>query len=68
MGADPITARGGGSWNQAKLWRKLLKKLMNECKNVYGKQKRLKFQYDAVSYSQNFDEGGHKDEYPRRQI
>ncbi|KAF3620989.1 putative ADP-ribosylation factor GTPase-activating protein AGD11-like [Capsicum annuum] len=62
--------RGGSSWYRAKLWRKLLKKLVNEGKNVYGnKQKTLKFQYDAYSYAQNFDEGGREDEYyPRRQI
>ncbi|OIT30890.1 hypothetical protein A4A49_37706 [Nicotiana attenuata] len=59
--------RGGGSWNRAKLWRKLLKKLVKEGKNVYYGKKTLKFQYDAVSYSQNFDEGVHKDDFPRRQ-
>ncbi|CAN4083117.1 unnamed protein product [Withania somnifera] len=60
--------RGGGSRNRAKIWRKLLKKLVNEGKNVYGNNKTLKFQYDVVSYLQNFDEGGHKDEHPRLQI
>ncbi|KAG5623715.1 hypothetical protein H5410_008933 [Solanum commersonii] len=61
---------GGGSRNSVKLWRKLLKKLVNEGKKniMYGKQKSLKFQYDVVSYSLNFDEGGLTDEYPRRQI
>lgn len=61
--------RGGSSWNSAKLWRKLLKKLVNEGKkNMYGKHKTLKFQYDVVSYSQNFDDGEFRDEYPQRQI
>ncbi|CAN4123636.1 unnamed protein product [Withania somnifera] len=45
-------------------WRKLLKKLVNEGKNVYGK-KILRFHYDAVSYSQNFDEGCNTDLPPR---
>ncbi|OIT08926.1 hypothetical protein A4A49_44291 [Nicotiana attenuata] len=53
--------RGGDSCAR-RSWRKLLKKLVNEGKNVYGK-KTLKFHYDAVSYSQNFDEGCNKDDY-----
>ncbi|TMW99377.1 hypothetical protein EJD97_002679 [Solanum chilense] len=64
------TLTSGGSRNPVKLWRKLLKKLVNEGKKniMYGKQKSIKFQYDVVSYSLNFDEGGLKDEYPPRQI
>ena len=32
-------------------------------KSIYGSSKPLIFQYDAVSYSLNFDEGTHDDEY-----
>ncbi|KAH0696503.1 hypothetical protein KY290_013874 [Solanum tuberosum] len=53
--------RDSGSCRRS--WRKLLKKLVNEGKNVYGK-KTLTFHYDAVSYSQNFDEGCNTDDYP----
>ncbi|KAK4347919.1 hypothetical protein RND71_034258 [Anisodus tanguticus] len=55
--------RDSGSYRRS--WRKLLKKLVNEGKNVYGK-KTLTFHYDAVSYSQNFDEGCNKDDFPPR--
>ncbi|KZV48906.1 hypothetical protein F511_09694 [Dorcoceras hygrometricum] len=34
------------------LLRKLLRKI-----GIYGGRKRITFQYDAVSYSQNFDDG-----------
>ncbi|XP_060194922.1 uncharacterized protein LOC132624112 [Lycium barbarum] len=57
--------RRGGRGSYGKTWRKMLKKLVNEGKNVYGK-KTLMFHYDAVSYSQNFDEGCNKDDYPIR--
>ncbi|KAL2241460.1 UNVERIFIED_CONTAM: hypothetical protein Sindi_0787200 [Sesamum indicum] len=43
--------------------RKLLRKIVNESKSIYfGPTKPLSFQYDAVSYSQNFDDGCHKDD------
>ncbi|PIN21396.1 hypothetical protein CDL12_05899 [Handroanthus impetiginosus] len=47
--------------------RRLLRKIVNESKiSIYGTSKPITFQYDAVSYSQNFDEGCHRDdEYPR---
>ena len=32
-------------------------------KSIYGSSKPLIFQYDAVSYSLNFDEGNHDDDY-----
>ncbi|KAG8384183.1 hypothetical protein BUALT_Bualt04G0091600 [Buddleja alternifolia] len=42
--------------------RRLLRKIVNESKiGIYGPAKRLSFQYDAVSYSQNFDDGSHRD-------
>ncbi|KZV48907.1 hypothetical protein F511_09695 [Dorcoceras hygrometricum] len=34
----------------------LLRKLLREI-GIYGGRKRITFQYDAVSYSQNFDDG-----------
>ncbi|KAG8373800.1 hypothetical protein BUALT_Bualt11G0062800 [Buddleja alternifolia] len=42
--------------------RKLLRKIVNESKSIYGPPKPVSFQYDAVSYSQNFDEGCHRDD------
>ncbi|KAL8472740.1 hypothetical protein ACS0TY_029824 [Phlomoides rotata] len=48
--------------------RKLIRKIVTEGKSIYGQAKPLTFQYDAVSYSQNFDDGYHRDdEYARRQ-
>ncbi|KAF7829257.1 uncharacterized protein G2W53_020421 [Senna tora] len=38
-------------------WRNLLKRLMREGKTVCGSKPHLSFQYDPVSYSQNFDDG-----------
>ncbi|KAB1202006.1 hypothetical protein CJ030_MR8G019280 [Morella rubra] len=38
--------------------RNLLRRLVRDSKNFYG-SKPLSFHYDAVSYSQNFDEGSH---------
>ncbi|KAL7605865.1 hypothetical protein Lser_V15G19880 [Lactuca serriola] len=48
--------------------RRKLKKLMNKVveeskKSIYGSSKPLVFHYDAVSYSQNFDEGNHGDDF-----
>ncbi|KAK1433195.1 hypothetical protein QVD17_10103 [Tagetes erecta] len=41
-------------------WKKLMKKMVEESKkSIYGSSKPLVFTYDAVSYSQNFDEGNH---------
>ena len=42
-------------------WRKMIKRLVREGKSIYV-SKPSTFQYDAVSYSQNFDEGGHHNE------
>ncbi|XWS41683.1 hypothetical protein CRYUN_Cryun17cG0103600 [Craigia yunnanensis] len=43
-------------------WRNLLRRLVRDGKSsIYG-SKPLSFQYDAVSYSQNFDEGCHHEE------
>ncbi|KVH92387.1 hypothetical protein Ccrd_005570 [Cynara cardunculus var. scolymus] len=52
------------SVRRSQKWRKLLKKVVKESKkSIYGSSKPLMFQYDAVSYSLNFDEGNHGDEY-----
>ncbi|KAJ9562177.1 hypothetical protein OSB04_007337 [Centaurea solstitialis] len=50
--------------HRSRKWRKMLKKVVKESKkNIFGSSKPLKFGYDAVSYSLNFDEGNHSDEY-----
>ncbi|TYI54178.1 hypothetical protein E1A91_D11G057100v1 [Gossypium mustelinum] len=41
-----------GSEKRRQRWRNLLR-------SIYGSSKPLSFHYDAVSYSQNFDEGFH---------
>ncbi|KAH7520395.1 hypothetical protein FEM48_Zijuj08G0139400 [Ziziphus jujuba var. spinosa] len=46
-------------------WRNFLKRLVRDSKTIYG-SKPTSFKYDAVSYSQNFDEGFHSDQEPRR--
>nr|GMC59997.1 DNA polymerase zeta catalytic subunit like [Ipomoea batatas] len=48
-------------------WGKIIKKLVNDGKIMCrSKPLTTSFQYDAVSYSQNFDEGRRDDEFPRR--
>ncbi|RDY02509.1 hypothetical protein CR513_14019, partial [Mucuna pruriens] len=42
-------------------WRNILRRFMRERKTLC-RSKPLSFQYDPVSYSQNFDEGCHLDE------
>ncbi|KAJ9564444.1 hypothetical protein OSB04_000410 [Centaurea solstitialis] len=46
-------------------WRKLINKVFRDSKKsiVYGSPKPLTFRYDAVSYSQNFDDGNHRCEF-----
>ncbi|KAJ0535019.1 hypothetical protein HanIR_Chr09g0426151 [Helianthus annuus] len=45
-------------------WKKMMKKVIKGSrKTIYGSSKPLNFQYDAVSYSLNFDEGNHSDYY-----
>nr|KAJ0209756.1 hypothetical protein LSAT_V11C400218060 [Lactuca sativa] len=49
---------------RSRSWRKLMKKVIEGSKkSIYGSSKPLIFQYDAVSYSLNFDEGNRDDEY-----
>ncbi|KAK9284281.1 hypothetical protein L1049_023451 [Liquidambar formosana] len=55
----------GGNNRSRRSWRKLLKRIIREGKSIYG-SKPLTFHYDAVSYSQNFDDGSHDEEYGRR--
>ncbi|PWA78939.1 hypothetical protein CTI12_AA210710 [Artemisia annua] len=49
----------------SRMWRKLINKVIQESKkSLYGSTpKTLTFRYDAVSYSQNFDEGDNRREY-----
>ncbi|KAH6759925.1 hypothetical protein C2S52_009644 [Perilla frutescens var. hirtella] len=43
--------------------RRLIRRIVSESKSLYGTQgKPLTFQYDAISYSQNFDDGCHRDD------
>ncbi|PWA53348.1 hypothetical protein CTI12_AA445490 [Artemisia annua] len=45
-------------------WRKLMNKVVKESKkNIYRSSKPVTFKYDAVSYSQNFDDGNNHEEY-----
>ncbi|CAA0839667.1 Unknown protein [Striga hermonthica] len=48
--------------HRARSLRKLLRKIVTESRNIYRPPKPITFKYDAVSYSQNFDEGCHRDE------
>ncbi|KAL4568838.1 hypothetical protein LXL04_024455 [Taraxacum kok-saghyz] len=59
---------GGTHSSDSDRWRRKLRKLISTVireskKSVYGSPKPLTFRYDAVSYSQNFDEGTHRCEY-----
>ncbi|GKC05288.1 hypothetical protein Tco_0996898 [Tanacetum coccineum] len=55
---------GRASRNRSMKWKKLMKKLVQESKkSIYGFSKPFVYRYDAVSYSLNFDEGNHTDEY-----
>ncbi|KAJ9177464.1 hypothetical protein P3X46_012680 [Hevea brasiliensis] len=48
-------------------WRYLIRRLVRDGKNSLYGSKPSSFHYDAVSYSQNFDEGCHYEEsYPSR--
>ncbi|KAF8370032.1 hypothetical protein HHK36_031930 [Tetracentron sinense] len=53
-----------GGTNRSRRWRNLLRRLVRESKSIYG-SKPLTFHYDAVSYSQNFDDGCHNEESSR---
>ncbi|KAK2427880.1 hypothetical protein QL285_026435 [Trifolium repens] len=46
-------------------WRNLLRKFLRDRK-ILCRHKQISFQYDPISYSQNFDEGIQLDEEPRR--
>nr|DAD40874.1 TPA_asm: hypothetical protein HUJ06_015197 [Nelumbo nucifera] len=49
------------STSRSQKWRNLLRRLVRESKSIY-RSKPLTFHYDAVSYSQNFDDGFRNDE------
>ncbi|KAJ4714603.1 DNA polymerase zeta catalytic subunit like [Melia azedarach] len=53
-----------GSNKRGRRWRNFLRRLVRDGKSMYG-SKHLSFHYDAVSYSQNFDEGCHYEESGR---
>ncbi|CAO2828709.1 unnamed protein product [Amaranthus hypochondriacus] len=64
--------RGGGNNRSRRLWRKLLWRLMRESNNCINNNNKVRsptltFKYDAISYSQNFDEGFHTQDYPYHQ-
>ncbi|KAK8673874.1 hypothetical protein V6N13_112183 [Hibiscus sabdariffa] len=50
------------SSDKRRRWRNLLMRLVRDGKNSMYGSKPLSFHYDAVSYSQNFDEGCHREE------
>lgn len=57
----------GGDKRTRRRWRNLLRRLVKDGKtSLYGSKPPLSFHYDAVSYSQNFDEGCHRDESAHR--
>nr|KJB44029.1 hypothetical protein B456_007G230900 [Gossypium raimondii] len=57
----------GGDNRTRRRWRNLLRRLVKDGKtSLYGSKRPLSFHYDAVSYSQNFDEGCHRDESAHR--
>ncbi|KAK6258745.1 hypothetical protein SCA6_013219 [Theobroma cacao] len=57
-----IHYRSSSSDKTRRRWRNLLRRLVRDGKSsIYG-SKPLSFHYDAVSYSQNFDDGCHHDE------
>ncbi|PSS21187.1 DNA polymerase zeta catalytic subunit like [Actinidia chinensis var. chinensis] len=58
-----IRLSSNSTGNKSRKWQKLIKRLVRESKSIYGYNKPPTFQYDAISYSQNFDEGCHKEEY-----
>ncbi|KAL2940341.1 putative formate dehydrogenase YrhE [Bienertia sinuspersici] len=74
----PAPTKGGernGESRSRRLWRRMIYRVVREsnkcfyrCNNNNNNNKlrnnpHLTFQYDAVSYSQNFDEGCHTDDY-----
>ncbi|KAI3768193.1 hypothetical protein L2E82_18668 [Cichorium intybus] len=61
---EDCTQINSSSRHRSRKWRKLMKKVVEGSKKtIYGSSKPLIFRYDAVSYSLNFDEGTHGDEY-----
>ncbi|KAL7607550.1 hypothetical protein Lser_V15G19877 [Lactuca serriola] len=61
---EDCTRINSGSVQSSRNWRKLMKKVIEGSKkSIYGSSKPFIFQYDAVSYSLNFDEGNQDDEY-----
>lgn len=58
-----IQTTAGDKCQRSRRLRKLIRKIVSESKSsIYGQAKPLTFQYDAVSYSQNFDDGCHRDD------
>ncbi|KAH7851478.1 hypothetical protein Vadar_012207 [Vaccinium darrowii] len=55
-----------GDTGPRRRWQRIIKKIVRESKSIYGSTKPpTTFQYDAVSYSQNFDDGCHREEFNR---
>ncbi|KAL8251639.1 hypothetical protein R6Q59_035332 [Mikania micrantha] len=58
-----ISSGTRGSNRRSLRWKKLMKKMIDDSrKSIYGASKPVIFRYDAVSYSQNFDEGNRSDD------
>ncbi|KAL4582412.1 hypothetical protein LXL04_006961 [Taraxacum kok-saghyz] len=61
---EESTQKNSSSVRRSRKWRKLMKKVIEGSKrSIYGSSKPLIFVYDAFSYSLNFDEGNHDEEY-----
>ncbi|KAI6699464.1 hypothetical protein NL676_013788 [Syzygium grande] len=57
-----LRSRDNRGRRSTRKWRDLLKRIVADGKCIY-RPKRVSFHYDAVSYSQNFDEGRWRCEY-----
>nr|GEY80496.1 hypothetical protein [Tanacetum cinerariifolium] len=59
-----VYSRVSSKERRSKKWKKMLKKLVQESKkSLYGFFKPIVYGYDAVSYSLNFDDEDHTDDY-----
>ncbi|KAL4179898.1 hypothetical protein AMTRI_Chr13g122400 [Amborella trichopoda] len=61
-GCPPLHKRCPRSWAKAQTWRNLVKSLMKEGKIIFHNSRPQTCCYDAEGYSQNFDNGGSRQE------
>ncbi|OWM85429.1 hypothetical protein CDL15_Pgr019053 [Punica granatum] len=55
----PYGKISSNSSRKCRKWRNLIRRIVRDSKNIYRPPKPVSFHYDAVSYSQNFDDGYH---------